>query len=163
LKVGETGHLLFVALGEDPMNFGKRVGARLVFMAALLGAGCASSPPDAEIALVHALASAQRDTANAWWDLILNAAAQNFRQGHGLALDAPLTDEQHDEVNAITEKNLAQILAHVDESETALIEAIGREVPNRAQQPERLVREVEQVERSFKEALVRQTGYVAGK
>jgi hypothetical protein len=157
-----TGHPLSPAFGEDLMNFCKAVGARFVSVAASLGAGCASSAPDAEVALTHALARAQRDAANASWDSILNAAAQRYRQGHGLALDAPLTDEQHDAVNAIAHENLARILAHVDGSETALIEAIGVDDSHRAQRHERLVREVEQAERSFKEAVLRQTGYVVG-
>ena len=178
------------------------VSASLTAFAVTLGIGCRSVSPGAEelvkrarmlvdhqeceaLMLVRALASAQRDAAKASWDLILNAAAQNFRFRTGAELDSFLSDEDRATVHGIARKNLAAILEHVSETEADLIEAIGFDYDRRSRLLENLVgsidddcvrrevlkalerlddarrrADVDQVEHSFKKVVERQTGYV---
>src|SRR5262245_5665456 len=141
------------------MHFSRTASLLCSCLAPLLGAGCASSAPESAellervrasvehqeceaITLVHALASAQRDAANASWDFILNAAAQNFRTYNGMSLDAELSEEQRAAVNSIARQNLSTILKHVAKTEATLIEALGFDYECRGQLLESLVRDV---------------------
>ncbi len=170
----------------------------------LFMAGCASQPAgvndvvaaarrdlqrqlEQSLAPVRALASAQRHAANATFDLILNAAAQNFRHREGMALDSPLSDERDAIVDSIARKNLSEILAEVARTEDTLTRGVQGDFEHRCDLAERLARElddevavrhlleslksledappipeVDQVEDSFKNAVIRQTGYVGG-
>jgi hypothetical protein len=137
------------------------------------------------ITLARALASAQRDAANASWDLILNAAAQNFRTREGLPLDAPLSDADHKVAIAIAHENLKTVLDHVSRAEEELVEAIEFDYQRRSQLLQKLVgtiqdetgqreilealerlddarrrADVDHIDHSFKKAIERQVGYV---
>jgi antitoxin component of MazEF toxin-antitoxin module len=174
---------------------------RFLFGLVTIGAlGCSSTRPDVQDivgkaravvgrqeadaeTLVHALASAQRAVANASWDPIVNAAAQNLRMAKGAALDSPLSADDHALVEETARKNLATLLDQISETEARLLQAMKTDYAMRADLLENLARnakdsatldgalkalealdlhriEFDQVDNFFKTAVMKQTGYV---